>query len=119
MSKRGYVYILANQRNGTLYIGVTSDLVKRVWEHRQDLVESFTKRYSVHRLVYYEVHEEIVGAIRREKRIKKWEREWKIRLIEEMNPDWQDLFDNLSGNDGAGDQPGYGAIDPGFPPSRE
>jgi putative endonuclease len=119
MSRRGYVYILASQRNGTLYVGVTSDLVERVWEHRQDLVESFTKRYGVHRLVYYEIHAEIAEAIRREKRIKKWERGWKIRLVEQMNPDWQDLFEDLVGKEEAGIRSESGPGDPGFPPARE
>ena len=95
MSKPGYVYLLASQRNGTLYVGVTSDLVKRVWEHKQDLVGGFTKRYQVHRLVHYEVFEDIRDAIVRERRIKKWKRGWKIQLIEEENPGWNDLYDGL------------------------
>ncbi|MFQ5596706.1 MAG: GIY-YIG nuclease family protein [bacterium] len=89
------VYILASKRNGTLYTGVTSDLVKRIWEHKHDLVESFTKKYKVHRLVYYEVHDEMTSAITREKQIKKWHRAWKIRLIEEMNSEWDDLYPSL------------------------
>ena len=95
MSKPGYVYLLASQRNGTLYVGVTSDLVKRVWEHKQDLVGGFTKRYQVHRLVHYEVFEDIRDAIVRERRIKKWKRGWKVQLIEEENPGWNDLYDGL------------------------
>ena len=95
MSKPGYVYLLASQRNGSLYVGVTSDLVKRVWEHKQDLVEGFTKRYQVHRLVYYEVFEDIRDAIVRERRIKKWKRGWKVQLVEEENPAWNDLYDGL------------------------
>ena len=95
MSKPGYVYLLASQRNGTLYVGVTSDLVKRVWEHKQDLLGGFTKRYQVHRLVHYEVFEDIRDAIVRERRIKKWKRGWKVQLIEEKNPGWNDLYDGL------------------------
>jgi putative endonuclease len=93
MRKQPAVYILASGRNGTLYIGVTSDLQKRTWEHKNDLIEGFTKRYSVHRLVYYELHEEMVSAIRREKQIKKWHRDWKLKLIEGENPDWNDLWE--------------------------
>ena len=95
MSKPGYVYLLASQRNGSLYVGVTSDLVRRVWEHKQDLVGGFTKRYQVHRLVHYEVFEDIRDAIVRERRIKKWKRGWKVQLIEEENPGWNDLYDGL------------------------
>jgi putative endonuclease len=95
MSKQPAVYILASKRNGTLYVGVTSDLKKRVWEHINDLVEGFTNRYGVHRLVYYELHGEIVSAIRREKQIKKWNRSWKLELIERQNPDWRDLWDGV------------------------
>lgn len=85
------VYILASRRNGTLYTGVTSNLPRRVWEHRNDLVEGFTRRYGVHMLVYYEWHDDMYAAIRREKQIKKWRRVWKIQLIESLNPDWKDL----------------------------
>jgi putative endonuclease len=95
MSKQPAVYILASKRNGTLYVGVTSDLKKRVWEHKNDLVEGFTKRYGVHQLVYYELHGEIMSAIRREKQIKKWNRSWKVELIERQNPDWRDLWDGV------------------------
>jgi putative endonuclease len=101
MPKRGYVYIMASKRNGTLYTGVTSDLVRRVWEHKQDRVEGFTKRYSVHRLVYVEAHDDIQDAIAREKRIKKWNRQWKLKLIEKDNPDWRDLYDELAANPGS------------------
>ena len=80
------VYILANKPNGTLYIGVTSNLVQRVWQHKNDLVEGFTKRYGVHRLVWYEAHENMESAITREKMLKRWKRAWKIRLIQEANP---------------------------------
>jgi len=90
-----YVYILASKRNGTLYIGVTSDLVRRVYEHKSDLVDGFTKRYQVHDLVYYEMTSDAESAIRREKQIKKWNRGWKLRLIEKNNPDWRDLYGNL------------------------
>ena len=91
------VYILASGRNGTLYIGVTSSLEDRVSLHKQDLVEGFTKRYGVHHLVYYEMHATMPEAIRREKQLKKWNRAWKIRLIEQMNPEWVDLFDEFWG----------------------
>lgn len=93
--KQTAVYILASKRNGTLYIGVTSDLSKRVWEHKNDAVEGFTKRYDVHRLVYYELHEDTVSAIAREKQIKKWNRVWKLELIEQDNPDWLDLWEGI------------------------
>ncbi len=87
-----YVYILASKRNGTLYIGVTNNLVRRIWEHKNDLVEGFTKKYGVHRLVWYEIVDTPLAAITREKQLKKWNRVWKLRLIEEMNPDWKDLY---------------------------
>ncbi len=90
-----YVYILASQPNGTLYTGVTNNLIRRVWEHREGLVEGFTKKYHVHRLVYWEQGEDVVAAIRREKQIKKWNRSWKIRLIEKENPDWKDLYSTI------------------------
>jgi putative endonuclease len=89
------VYILTNKRNGTLYTGVTSNLVKRVWEHKKDLVAGFTKRYSIHRLVWYEIHENMESAIIREKRIKGWKRAWKLQLIESINPNWQDLYNSI------------------------
>ena len=93
--KQYYVYILASKKNGTLYIGVTGDLIKRVYEHKHDLVEGFTQKYAVHALVYYEVHEDIREAITREKQIKKWNRSWKLRLIEEKNPEWRDLYNEI------------------------
>jgi putative endonuclease len=96
MMKEYYVYILASSRNGTLYIGVTSDLPKRVYEHKHGIIDGFTKKYNVHILVYYEAHDNIEEAITREKQIKKWERAWKMRLIEEMNPEWDDLYDQIS-----------------------
>jgi len=95
MDKTGYVYILASGRNGTLYIGVTSDLIQRIYQHKNDLSKGFTQKYAVHNLVYYERHERITDAIIREKQLKKWNRKWKLRLIEEFNPDWQDLYDRI------------------------
>ena len=89
------VYILASKRNGTLYVGVTSDLVQRVWQHRNDVGAGFTQRYAVHRLVYFELHEEMIEAIAREKQVKKWNRSWKLRLIEEGNPNWEDLWGQI------------------------
>ena len=93
--KQPCVYILSSQRNGTLYIGITSNLVKRVWEHKGHLAEGFTKEYGVDRLVWYEAHETMESAILREKQLKKWNRAWKIRLIEEVNPDWKDLYESI------------------------
>jgi len=90
------VYILASKIGGTLYIGVTNDLVRRIHEHKSDVVAGFTKRYGVYRLVYYEIHSDVEEAIRREKRLKKWNRAWKIQLIEESNPDWQDLYQSIA-----------------------
>ena len=87
-----WVYILASRVGGTLYIGVTSDLIRRVHEHREALVDGFTKKYAVHRLVYFEQFDDVENAIRREKRLKSWNRAWKIRLIEETNPNWIDLY---------------------------
>lgn len=95
MNGQPAVYILASKRNGTLYIGVTSDLRKRIWEHREGFVEGFTKKYNVHRLVYYELFDDMYNAITREKRLKKWNRAWKIRLIEEKNPYWDDLWQQI------------------------
>lgn len=95
MNKKGYVYILANHRNGTLYIGVTSDLVRRIWEHKEGVIEGFSKQYGLKTLVWYEVHEDITEAIKREKAMKKWNRKWKLRVIEESNPDWRDLYGEL------------------------
>ena len=90
------VYILASDRNGTLYVGVTSDLARRISEHRTDVVDGFTKRYEVHRLVYIELHDTMSEAILREKQIKTWRRAWKLELIERGNPDWRDLYDDLN-----------------------
>lgn len=97
MERQPYVYILASRRNGTLYAGVTSNLIKRVWEHKNHVAEGFTKKYGVVDLVWYEAHDTMESAIQREKAIKNWGRAWKINLIEEMNPEWRDLYDDLSG----------------------
>ena len=94
--KQPCVYILASERNGTLYVGVTSNLVKRVWEHKNDLVQGFTKRYGVHTLVWYEGHETMASAIARERAIKEWRRAWKLELVEERNPAWRDLYEELA-----------------------
>jgi putative endonuclease len=91
--KQFYVYILASKRNGTLYIGVTSNLVQRTWQHKEGQVEGFSKKYGVRNLVYFEVHETAETALTREKQMKKWERAWKIKLIERNNPEWRDLTD--------------------------
>jgi len=96
MTKRPCVYILASKPNGTLYVGVTSDLARRVSEHKSDVIDGFTKQYGVHDLVYAEFHETMLLAIAREKQIKKWRRAWKLRLIAEANPDWQDLSAELT-----------------------
>ena len=95
MAKQAVVYILASKRNGTLYIGVTSNLVKRIWEHKNNLVNGFTAKYTTHLLVYYEMHQVMNEAITREKQLKKWKRDWKIRLIEESNPYWRDLYPEI------------------------
>jgi putative endonuclease len=105
-AKQPAVYILASGRNGTLYTGVTSNLVQRGWQHRGSSVAGFTERYGVKHLVHYELHADMEHAIRREKRLKKWNRVWKLRLIEERNPEWQDLWDEILGC-------------PGPPPARE
>ena len=101
-----YVYILASKPQGTLYVGVTNDLIRRVLEHKQGLVPGFTKRYRVHLLVYFEEHGDYHGAIAREKKLKRWRRDWKRALIEESNPHWADLFAAIA--------PGY-AVGPGSP----
>ncbi|MXS82013.1 GIY-YIG nuclease family protein [Nitrosomonas oligotropha] len=93
--KQPAVYILASKRNGTLYIGVTSNLIRRVWEHKNDLADGFTKKYQVHQLVWYELHETMDSAISREKAMKNWKRAWKISRIETVNPDWKDLYQSL------------------------
>ena len=96
MEKYWYVYILANHRNGTLYTGFTNNLIQRTWTHKNDVVEGFTNKYQVHRLVYYEVFEDRDEAIKKEKQIKKWHRKWKLELIEKMNPNWEDLYDKIN-----------------------
>jgi putative endonuclease len=87
-----YIYILSNKKRGTLYTGITSNLIKRIYEHKNDLVPGFTQKYNLHKLVYYEKYDDVLDAITREKRIKKWERQWKIELIENFNADWKDLY---------------------------
>jgi putative endonuclease len=91
-----YVYILANKKNGTLYVGVAADLVKRVWEHKTKAVKGFTSKYNVDKLVYYEMFDDISEAIQREKIVKKWNRGWKTKRIYEMNPEWEDLYEEIS-----------------------
>jgi putative endonuclease len=93
--KSYYVYILASRRNGTLYIGVTNDLVRRAYDHKNDAIEGFTKNYGVHMLVYYESYKDVQDALAREKRMKKWKHQWKIDLIESKNPDWKDLYSEI------------------------
>jgi len=93
VSKGGFVYIMASRSNGTIYIGVASDLPKRAWEHREGRIEGFTKKYGCKMLVWFEQHDEIEAAILREKQMKEWKPAWKLRVIEEMNPDWNDLFE--------------------------
>ena len=95
MRKQFWVYILASKRNGTLYIGITSDLIRRVWEHKNDVIEGFTKQYGVHMLAWFEEHATAENAIRREKRLKKYNRERKINLIKERNPRWKDLYEEI------------------------
>jgi putative endonuclease len=95
MQRQPSVYILASRRNGTLYIGVTSDLIARVWQHKNNVAEGFTRRYGIHMLVWYEQHETMMSAISREKAIKEWKRHWKIELIEKANPGWRDLYAEL------------------------
>ena len=95
MDRNPCVYLLASKAHGTLYLGVTSNLQKRVWQHRQDCVAGFTRRYRVHRLVWYELHDTMDAAIAREKNLKNWKRAWKIALIEKTNPQWSDLYPGL------------------------
>ena len=95
MDRHFYVYILASRKHGTIYIGVTNDLVRRIYEHKQKLVPGFTKNYDVHKLVYYEIFDDPESAIMREKRLKRWKRDWKIELIEGSNPNWDDLYSEL------------------------
>lgn len=93
--KNYYVYIMTNKRNGTLYTGVTSDLIKRVWQHKSEVIKSFTSEYDLKQLVFYEVHEDVNEAIKREKLIKRWKRVWKLNLIEKINPNWEDLYEKI------------------------
>ncbi len=93
--KQPCVYMLASKKNGTLYTGVTSNLIQRIWQHKHGVVEGFTKKYRVHTLVYYEQHESMESAITREKQLKKWNRQWRINLIEEKNPSWIDLWESI------------------------
>lgn len=95
--KQPCAYLLASRRNGTLYVGVTSNLVQRVWQHREGLAEGFTKRYGVKQLVWFELHDDMASAIRREKALKEWRRAWKIELIEKTNPGWRDLYEEIVG----------------------
>lgn len=95
MLRLSYVYMLASHRNGTLYVGSTSDIIRRVWEHKNDVIPSFTSKYRVQMLVYYETHELYIEAARREKRFKNWPRKWKLDLIESMNPSWCDLYEDI------------------------
>jgi len=96
MKKQFYVYILASRPNGTLYTGMSSNLVQRVWQHKSNTIEGFTDKYNVKNFVYFEVHDSAENAITREKQIKKWRRKWKLRLIEDQNPHWVDLYDKIS-----------------------
>ena len=98
--KQPCVYILASRRNGTLYVGVTSNLVRRVQQHKNNLIDGFTKRYGVHLLVWYELHGSMASAIKREKAIKEWKRRWKLTLIEEQNPTWRDVYVDVQGRSG-------------------
>ncbi|MFO1242682.1 MAG: GIY-YIG nuclease family protein [Rickettsiales bacterium] len=93
--QQSYVYIMASKRNGTLYIGVTSNLTQRVYQHKEGLADGFTKKYNIKLLVYYEIHEEIEQAILRETQMKAWQRKWKLELIEKFNPDWKDLYETI------------------------
>ena len=95
MDKKPAVYILTNKKDGSLYVGVTSNLVGRIYQHKNNQVDGFSKKYNLHTLVYYELHDQIYNAITREKQLKKWNRSWKIELIEKCNPEWSDLFDTL------------------------
>ena len=97
LTKTYFVYLLASRRNGTLYVGVTNDLVRRLWEHKQKVVPGFTKTHDIDRLVWFEVHNSIEAAITREKQIKRWKRDWKIDLFQDSNPRWDDLYPAIAG----------------------
>ena len=96
MMEGSYVYILASRRNGTLYVGSTTNLVKRIWEHKNNVIPGFTAKYQVHQLVYYETHQDIIEAAKRERRLKNWCRKWKLNIIEKLNPTWRDLYAEIS-----------------------
>ena len=96
MGKEPFVYILATGRNGTLYVGMTTNLARRMWEHRNGTAEGFTLKYQVHRLVHVERYETIADAVTRERQVKTWKRDWKLRLIEEGNPEWRDLYEDIN-----------------------
>ncbi|MBK6866552.1 MAG: GIY-YIG nuclease family protein [Burkholderiales bacterium] len=96
MEKAFFVYIMTNQRNGTLYIGVTSNLIQRVWQHKEKLIEGFSQRHGLNQLVWFESHADAMGALTREKQLKKWNRAWKLRLIEALNPGWKDLYPSIT-----------------------
>jgi len=96
MSKKGYIYILSNRKNGTLYIGITTNLVRRIYEHKTGLIEGFSKRYNLKKLVHIEEYDQYAQAIQREKRLKEWKRAWKLNLINEHNPEWSDLYELIN-----------------------
>lgn len=96
MEKYYYIYILASKRNGALYIGITSGLIKRIWEHKNKLVDGFTRKYNINKLIYYEQYSDPENAIKREKRLKKYNRKWKLNLIEKVNPNWKDLYEEIT-----------------------
>ncbi|HEY2627577.1 MAG TPA: GIY-YIG nuclease family protein [Usitatibacter sp.] len=95
MERQYYVYILTDKLYGTLYVGVTNDLQRRIWEHKHDLVDGFTREHRLHRLVWFEAHGDVIQAIAKEKRIKRWRRDWKVNLIQRMNPVWADLYEQI------------------------
>ena len=95
MEKRFFIYIMTNKKHGTIYTGVTNDLSGRVWQHKNNVVEGFTAKHALHRLVYFEKHGTVISAIKREKQIKKWKREWKFQLIEKDNLEWRDLYEEI------------------------
>ena len=95
LMEESYIYILASRRNGTLYVGSTTNLIKRIWEHKNNVIPGFTAKYNVHQWVYYEEHQDIMEAAKRERRLKNWCREWKLNLIEKFNPTWRDLYEDL------------------------
>ena len=93
--KQTFIYIMASKKNGTIYVGVTNNLVTRAWQHKSDIIKGFSNRYKTHRLVYFEQHTDMQSAIKREKQIKKWNRQWKLKLIEKLNPTWKDLYTDI------------------------